>query len=243
MYDIGEAEAWHYLSMEYVDGETLESLQMRIGVLPTPKAIDIARQLCAGVAAAHERGVLHRDLKPSNIMRDSRGRVRIMDFGLAVRSGDWGGGEIVGTPAYMAPEQFIGEEATEQTDLYALGLVLYELFTGRKPFPARTLEDRMRQALASDPPPLPSSIGHAVADVIRACLKRNRAERPRTALDVAAALPGGDLLAAALAEGRIPSPDIVAAAGRKGALAPRVGWALLAPVVLGTFLVAANGPR
>jgi Protein kinase domain len=241
VYDIGEAEAWHYLSMEYVDGETLESLQTRIGVLPTPKAIDIARQLCAGVAAAHERAVLHRDLKPSNIMLDSRGRVRIMDFGLAVRSGDWGGGEIVGTPAYMAPEQLIGEEATEQTDLYALGLVLYELFTGRKPFPAGTLEDRMRQALASDPPLLPSSIGHTVADVIRACLKRNRADRPRTALDVAAALPGGDLLAAALAEGRIPPPDVVAAAGRKGALAPRVGWALLAPVVLGTFLVAANG--
>jgi predicted Ser/Thr protein kinase len=142
VYDIGEAEEWHYLSMEYVDGETLKSLQNRIGGLSTEKALDIARQLCAGLAAAHDRGVLHRDLKPSNIMIDGRGRVRIMDFGLAVPTSEGSVREVAGTPAYMAPEQFAGERVTERTDLYALGLVLHELFAGRPFFAASTFEER-----------------------------------------------------------------------------------------------------
>ena len=96
VYDIGEAEGWHYLSMEYVDGETLESLLRRIGRLPGEKALDMARQLCAGLAAAHDCGVLHRDLKPSNIMVDGRGRIRIMDFGLAIPSGEATIGELAG---------------------------------------------------------------------------------------------------------------------------------------------------
>src|SRR4051812_27854969 len=90
VYDIGEAEGWHYLSMEYVDGETLASLIRRIGILPAEKALDVARQLCAGLAAAHEQRVLHRDLKPANIMLDGRGQVRIVDLGLATPVGDEG---------------------------------------------------------------------------------------------------------------------------------------------------------
>jgi serine/threonine protein kinase len=120
--------------MGLVDGERLESLLRRIGRLPAEKALDMARQICAGLAAAHDRGVLHRDLKPSNIMVDGRGRTRILDFGLAVPSGEWTIGEIAGTPAYMAPEQVVGERATERTDVYALGLVLYELYAGRRLF-------------------------------------------------------------------------------------------------------------
>src|SRR5512132_4314577 len=100
VYDVGETDGRHFLSMEYVDGEDLASLLRRIGGLPQPKALEIARQLCAGLSAAHERGVLHRDLKPANVMVDGRGRARIMDFGLAVAATEaQGGTDVAGTPA------------------------------------------------------------------------------------------------------------------------------------------------
>src|SRR5690242_12027215 len=124
VFDIGEANGVPFISMEYVDGEDLSTLLRRIGRLPQDKAIDIARQLCAGIAAAHDHGVLHRDLKPSNVMLDDRGKVRIMDFGLAGVSTEIQGSEISsGTPAYMAPEQLAGREVTIQSDIYSLGLV------------------------------------------------------------------------------------------------------------------------
>ena len=131
VFDIGQLDdpsgnRRHFLSMEYVDGEDLASLLRRIGRLPEDKATEIARQLCAGLAAAHDEGVLHRDLKPANIMIDGRGRAKIADFGLAgATTGIAGGAARAGTPQYMAPEQVAGGELTERTDLYALGLVLY----------------------------------------------------------------------------------------------------------------------
>ena len=129
--------------MEFVDGEDLASSLRRIGRFPEDKATDIARQLCAGLAAAHERGVIHRDLKPANVMLDDAGKVRVMDFGLAAV----GAVEEIraGTPAYMAPEQLLGREVTPRSDIYALGLVLYELFTGRRAFTAATLNDLVEQ--------------------------------------------------------------------------------------------------
>jgi len=105
VYDVGEVGGRHFLSMEYVDGEDLASLLRRIGRLPPDKATEIARQLCAGLAAAHDRGVVHRDLKPGNVMLDGLGRARITDFGLASAAAAGGAGERSGTPAYMAPEQ------------------------------------------------------------------------------------------------------------------------------------------
>src|SRR6202011_4369169 len=121
--------------LEYVDGEELGGLLRRIGRLPGDKAIEIARKLCAGLAAAHAKGVLHRDLKPANIMIDGRGQVLIMDFGLAAIADQGEGAEArTGTPAYMAPEQLAGREVTERSDIYALGLVLYEIFTGQRAF-------------------------------------------------------------------------------------------------------------
>jgi predicted Ser/Thr protein kinase len=123
VYDIAEAQGQHFLSMEYIDGEDLASLVKRIGYLSNEKALDIARQLVAGLAAAHERGVLHRDLKPANIMLDGRGRVRITDFGLAIAATDDQSGDASGTPAYMAPEQLAGKGASVRSDIYALGLV------------------------------------------------------------------------------------------------------------------------
>src|SRR5204862_6052822 len=125
VYDVGEIDGHFFLSMEYVDGEDLASLLRRIGRLPADKALEIGRRLCAGLAAAHEKGVLHRDLKPGNVMLDGRGHVLLTDFGLAGLAGEIGGAEVRnGTPAYMAPEQLAGEEGTVRSDPYAPRLVL-----------------------------------------------------------------------------------------------------------------------
>jgi len=240
VYDIANADGWHYLSMEYVDGETLASLLRRVGRMPGEKAIDIARQLCEGLAAAHEVGVLHRDIKPSNIMIDGRGRVRLMDFGLAVPAGTPRTGEVAGTPAYMAPEQLAGDGATERTDLYALGLVLYEVFTGRQMFAARSFDDRRRFGFDAPTDAALWEFDPAVASTVRACLMPNPAVRPASARALTRLLPGGDALTAAIAEGRLLSPEMVAAAGERGELRPTYAWALCGAVVLGVLLVAAR---
>ncbi len=234
VYDIGEVDGHHFLSMEYVDGEDLATLLRRIGRLPPAKAVEIARQLCAGLAAAHERGVLHRDLKPANIMLDGHGRARITDFGLAVRSEE-AAGEIAGTPAYMSPEQLTGQAATAQSDIYSLGLVLYEVFTGKKAFEASTFGE-WRRKHSEDQPTNPSvhtsDMDPAVERVILRCLEKDPAKRPPSATQVAMALPGGDPLAAAIAAGETPSPEMVAAAGGETALPLRVAWPLLGGVLL-----------
>ena len=243
VYDIAEVDGEHFLSMEYVDGEDLASLLKRIGRLPPDKALDLARQLCAGLAAAHDRGILHRDLKPANVMVDGRGRARIMDFGLAVAGGEAGADESSGTPAYMAPEQFAGKPATVRSDLYALGLVLYELSTGRRAFDAVTIA-AYRKKHAEETPTRPSAVlpdfDPAVERVILRCIEKDPAQRPSSAAKVAAALPGGDPLAAALAAGETPSPEMVAAAGERGAISPstarRLLLALAAVVGLSIFL-------
>jgi Protein kinase domain/zinc-ribbon domain len=241
VYDVGELDGQHYLSMEYVDGEDLASLLKRIGRLPPDKALEIARELCAGLAAAHERGVLHRDLKPSNVMLDGRGRARITDFGLAIAASEVVEGEVSGTPAYMAPEQLAGKPASVRSDVYSLGLVLYELSTGRKAFDSATFQDLKRKH-AEDPPAPPSTIAPgfdpAVERVILRCLEKEPSARPASAAQIAAALPGGDPLAAALAAGETPSPEMVAAAGEEGALAPAKAWAMLgvAVAVLGAVV-------
>ncbi len=241
VYDIAELDKQHYLSMEYVDGEDLASLLKRIGRLPNDKALEIARQLCAGLAAAHDKGALHRDLKPANIMIDGRGRARITDFGLAVAADETQTeGEISGTPAYMAPEQLAGKGASVQSDVYSLGLVLYELYTGRKAFEAKTLEELKRKREEGTPAALSEitrDIDPIVDRVILRCLEKDPRARPISALAVAAALPGGDPLAAALAAGETPSPEMVAAAGKTEGLRPGVAWSLLAAVVIGSFLI------
>jgi serine/threonine protein kinase len=140
VYDVGESDGRLFLSMEFVDGEDLASLLRRIGRLPDDKAVEIAQQLCAGLAAAHRSGVLHRDLKPTNVMIDGKGRARITDFGLAIATSeaDRQTGPA-GTPGYLAPELLDGAAPSIQSDLYTLGLVLYELFTGKKAFDASSL--------------------------------------------------------------------------------------------------------
>src|ERR1035441_3996215 len=236
IYDIGEIEGRHFLSMEYVDGEDLASLLKRIGHLPVDKTVDIARQLCAGLHAAHEKGLLHRALKPANIMLDGRGRVRITDFGLAVAAEEAANvGEISGTPAYMAPEQLAGRPASVRSDLYALGLVLYEVATGKRAFDAPTLAE-MRRKHEQETPAAPSAVlagfDPAVERVILRCLEKDPRARPSSAVQVAGALPGGDPLAAALAAGETPSPEMVAAAGPEGVIPFGRAVALLGSVVV-----------
>ena len=234
VYDIGEAHGDLYLSMEYVDGEDLAALLKRIGRVPIDKGIEIARKLCAGLAAAHAKGVLHRDFKPANIMIDSHGEVRIMDFGLAAIADQLDTNDAFsGTPAYMAPEQLAGKEATRQSDVYALGLVLYELFTGKPPFAGKDLQELQRQR-AETPKTTPSTlipdISPRLESAILRCLEPEPNLRPASALEVAVSLPGGDPLAEALAAGETPSPDLLAASGPREALRPQAAIALLACV-------------
>lgn len=236
VYDIGEAEGMPFISMEYVDGEDLSGLLARIGRLPGDKALEIARKLCAGLAAAHDKGVIHRDLKPHNVMLNKRGDVVIMDFGLAAIADQLTGAEARhGTPAYMSPEQLKGSGVSARSDLYALGLVLYELFTGKRPFEAKTIQqliEKQESAELSSMTAIASDIDPGVEKVIRRCLDPDPGKRPASALAVAAALPGGDPLAAALAAGETPSPDIVAASGETEGLRPRYAIAALTVVVL-----------
>jgi hypothetical protein len=241
VYDVGDVDGHTFFTMEYVDGEDLASLLRRIGRLPGDKALDIARQLCAGLAAAHGKGVLHRDLKPANIMLDGRGQVVITDFGLAGVADDIRGNEIrSGTPAYMAPEQLAGKEVSVRSDIYALGLVLYEVFTGKRAFTEKSstpASDHGGRTASRPAPSRPSSVvkdlDPIVEKVILRCLETEPSARPANVLSVAAAMPGGDPLAAALAAGETPSPQLVAASGETEGLRPRTAVAILTAILLG----------
>jgi serine/threonine-protein kinase len=236
VYDVGQVQGLHYISMEFVDGEDLGVLLRRIGRLPTDKALETARKICAGLAAAHEKGVLHRDLKPANVMIDARGQVVIMDFGLAGIAGQLQGDVRSGTPAYMSPEQLAGTEVTARSDIYALGLLLYEIFTGKRAFEASSLIELMQMQERAAPASITTvvkDLDPAVERVVLRCLNPDPRQRPASALTVAAALPGGDPLAAALAAGETPSPELVAAAGETEGLEPRIAVAWLSAAVLG----------
>jgi hypothetical protein len=240
VYDIGEWDGRPYLSMEYIHGENLKSLLRRVGRLPADKALDVAHQLCAGLEAAHEQRVLHLDLKPANVMIDGRGRALIMDFGLARSAGERIESAGAGTPAYMPPEQRSGGPLSIQTDLYALGLVMFEMFTGRHAREVATSPE-LRSDLPDGVPLAPSrlfrEIDPSIDDVILACLERESAKRPRSAIAVATALPGGEPLAAALAAGRTPSPEVVAAT-RRAALRPAIAGMLAFSLLLGLAVIS-----
>ncbi len=240
MYDIGEIGGRPFLSMEFVDGEDLGSLLTRIGRLPHDKAVQIAREICAGLHAAHELGILHRDLKPSNVMIDGRGRARLTDFGLAALvEGATEQDPLAGTPLYMAPEQLGGQPPSVASDVYALGLVLYELFTGRKAFEAPSWAEQAylkQNSTPSHPSQVAPGIDPASERAILRCLSVDPAQRPRSAALVAASLPGGDPLAAALAAGETPSPELVAEGAGEVSLSPRAAATWL--IVFAAALVA-----
>jgi len=239
VYDIGEVGGSTFLSMEYLDGEDLRSLLRRIGRLPPDKAVEIARKLCAGLAASHDRGVLHRDLKPANIMIDGRGQVLIMDFGLAALAGELDGAQLrSGTPAYMAPEQLAGKEVSVRSDIYALGLVLHEMFTGKRAF-----EDGSQRTTPTAVSSLAKDIDPLVERVILRCLDLDPRKRPASALAVAAALPGGDPLEAALAAGHTPTPGMVAASGDTQGISVRTAEICLAWILAGCVAAVILGEK
>jgi len=247
VYDVGEVEGTTFFTMEYVDGEDLGSLLRRIGRLPQDKALETSRQLCAGLAAAHAKGIVHRDLKPANIMLDGRGQAVITDFGLAAIAEQVEGSEIrSGTPAYMAPEQLAGREVTAQSDIYSLGLVLYEVFTGKRAFSAENIGELVRVRAESEisrPSTLVKDLDPLIERVILRCLQPEPADRPGNALAISAALPGGDPLAAALAAGETPSPAMVAAAGETEGLNPKVAIACFTTALIAVILASWLGSR
>ena len=212
--------------MEYVDGEDLASLLRRIGRLPQDKAIEIARQLCAGVAAAHERGVLHRDLKPANVMIDGDGHVRITDFGLAARRrqrrrhprrhAGLHGARAARRPRGHAAQRHLRARPGAVRALHRQARVRRE--------DAARADAAARVAARSHAPPRSCAISIRRSSAPScAASSAIRPKRPPSALAVAAALPGGDPLAAALAAGETPSPEMVAAAGEQSALRPAIG--------------------
>jgi len=190
MYDLGEDEGTHYITMEYVRGEDLKSFIRRSGRLTVDKAITIAGQVAEGLAEAHRQGIVHRDLKPQNVMIDRDGNARIMDFGIArslTGKGITGAGTFIGTPEYMSPEQVEGKDTDQRSDIYSLGIVLYEMLTGRRPFEGDTaLGVAVKQK--SETPPDPKLLNTQISDeldrVILKCLEKKKESRYQSATDL-----------------------------------------------------------
>jgi tRNA A-37 threonylcarbamoyl transferase component Bud32 len=245
VFDIGEVDGRHFLSMEFVDGDDLSELLTRVGRFTSERAVEISRQICVGMEAIHKAGILHRDLKPANIIIDKKGVARITDFGIAGIEADMTGDNIrAGTPAYMSPEQITGKEVTTRSDIYALGLVIYEIFTGKQAFIADNVMELIKKhqtATPSSPSSHVKGIDPLVESVIAQCLEKDPKNRPQTALQVAMALPGGNPLQIALDAGQTPSPEMVAASAKIGALKPIVALSMLAIVIAGIgFLMATS---
>jgi serine/threonine protein kinase len=183
-----------FLCMEVVEGENLESLLRRTGGLKGQNAIEIAQQVCQGLAAVHDQDLLHRDLKPANIMIDARGVVRLMDFGVSALARDVEPGQIVGTPGYLFPEALEGKAITVRSEIYALGLVLYEIFTGKPLLAARTVNEQIAELKTLDLSRVSAAMDQVDSSARRAvlqCLRADPAQRPATARDVSALLAEG----------------------------------------------------
>jgi serine/threonine protein kinase/Tfp pilus assembly protein PilF len=194
MYHLGREQGTHYITMEYVSGEDLKSTVMRVGQLSVGKTISIIAQVCAGLAEAHRQGIVHRDLKPQNIMIDKAGNAKIMDFGIA-RSvkgkGITADGVMIGTPEYMSPEQVDGQQADARADIYALGIILFELLTGRLPFEGDTpfsVAYKQKNEAPPDARKVNPQIPEDLDRLILKCLEKDKTKRYQDAEEVFADL-------------------------------------------------------
>jgi serine/threonine protein kinase/Flp pilus assembly protein TadD len=187
MFDINEEKGAHYITMEYVSGQDLKGLIRQSKRLAVPTAVAIAREICEGLAEAHRLGIVHRDLKPSNIMIDREGTVRIMDFGIArslKAKGITGAGVMIGTPEYMSPEQAEAKEIDQRTDIYSLGVILYEMVTGQLPFEGDTplaVAMKHKGETPKDPRDLNPQIPEDLNRVILGCLEKDKDSRYQSA--------------------------------------------------------------
>jgi serine/threonine protein kinase/tetratricopeptide (TPR) repeat protein len=190
MYELMEAEGTYFITMEYVPGQDLRRLIRQTGQLTTGKAISIARQVCEGLSEAHGLSVVHRDLKPGNILIDRDGNAKIMDFGIArsiSAKGITGAGVMIGTPEYMSPEQVEGKEADQRSDIYSLGIILYEMVTGRVPFEGDTplaIAVKHKTEAPRDPKLVNAQIPEDLSRVILRCLEKEKEKRYQTAGEV-----------------------------------------------------------
>jgi len=190
IFDLGEAEGIRFISMEYIDGEDLRTILRRDGKFAPQEAIAVVEQVCRALDSAHSEGVIHRDLKPQNIMRDKSGRIVVMDFGLARSLGDSGltqTGALVGTLEYMSPEQAMGSTLDQRSDIFSVGLIFFELLTGKAPYKADTaiasLMKRTREDAqsASD---VEASVPKSLSAIVSRCLEREPSNRYHSAVEL-----------------------------------------------------------
>ena len=233
IHEFGRSETTAYISMEFVEGESLRHVLNRFGSLGLRKGIEIALQICAGLREAHAQGVVHRDLKPENVMLDAGGNVKVMDFGIAhapLGAGLTQTNAVVGTPTYMAPEQAEGKKIDSRVDIYALGLILYEIFTGSPTFTAETPFAVAIKHMTETPLPprqLDASIPEDINAAILKCLEKNPATRFQSVDELATALTGQSLTLAL--EGVAPM------SARTGEVAPPVAPSQPTPVPSGSY--------
>jgi TolB-like protein/Tfp pilus assembly protein PilF len=249
VFDVGTHDGVPYLVEELLEGESLRERLMR-GAIPLPEAVGIATQIARGLAAAHEKHIVHRDLKPGNVFLTREGTVKILDFGLAklvesvpaeeadtlshVPTGTTGFGRVLGTTAYMAPEQARGMPVDPRTDIFAFGVVFYEMLAGMRPFRGETATDTVAAILTQEPPPLPAGVPPGVQRVVTLCLAKLPDQRFSSAHDLALALQ------AASSQETVPHQTAPGAGIKELARRLRVAGLVLssvAAVAVGTVLV------